>query len=138
MSFRGRSYLSRSHHHTSTDGIQWIRSNTSTSGDSPAEQKGSKEVALKSTNEKNGLDGVVHAEVETTVDYNTKDGGTETTVETTNTIGSESLLVDVDETVELTLTTLLSALGVVGKTGTGVIQGVDEEEGSGTSSLNDK
>jgi hypothetical protein len=35
----------------------------------------------------------------------------------------------------LTLTTGLGVLVVVGKTGTGVIQGVDEEEGSSTGSL---
>jgi hypothetical protein len=35
----------------------------------------------------------------------------------------------------LTLTTGLGVLVVVGKTGTGVIEGVDEEEGSSTGSL---
>lgn len=35
----------------------------------------------------------------------------------------------------MTLTTSLGSLGVVGETGTGVIEGVDEEERSGTSSL---
>merc|ERR1711964_828584 len=59
---------------------------------------------------------------------------TETTVETGDTIGSEGLLVDIYQAVELTLTTSLCVLVIVGKTGTGVIEGVDEEEGSGTSS----
>jgi hypothetical protein len=126
------SYLAGSHHHTSTDSIKRIRSDTSTSGNGPAEQEGSKEVTLKRTNKENGFDRVVHAEVETTVDNDSKDGR----AETSNTIRGKSLLVDVDETVELAFTTLLGALGIVGKTSTGVIQGVDEEEGSGTSSLN--
>jgi hypothetical protein len=130
------SYLAGSHHHTSTDSIKRIRSDTSTSGNGPAEQEGSKEVTLKRTNKENGFDRVVHAEVETTVDNDSKDGRAETTVEASNTIRGKSLLVDVDETVELAFTTLLGALGIVGKTSTGVIQGVDEEEGSGTSSLN--
>src|ERR1700733_10237548 len=58
-------YLARSHHHTTTDSVQRIRSNTSTSGDSPAEQEGGEEVTLKRANENNRLDGVVHAEVQT-------------------------------------------------------------------------
>jgi hypothetical protein len=109
-----KTYLTRRHHHATTDGIQRIRSNTSTSGDTPAEHEGGQEVTLKRTDEKDRLDGVVHAEVQTTVDNNTKDGGTEATVETSNTIGSESLAVDIDEAVELTLTTLAGGLGIVG------------------------
>jgi hypothetical protein len=127
--------LTRSHHHTTTDSIQWVRSNTSTSGDTPSEKEGSKEVTLKRTDKDDWLDGVVHTEVQTTIDDYTKNGRTETTVETGNTIRGEGLLVDIDETVELTLTTRLGVLVVVGETGTGVIEGVDEEEGSGTSSL---
>jgi len=125
--------LTRSHHHTTTDGIEWVRGDTSTSGDAPSEKEGGKEVALEGSDEENWLDGIVHTEVQTTVDDDTEDGWTETTVETGNTIGSEGLLVDVDETVELTLTSDLGGLVVVGKTSTGVIEGVDEEEGSGTS-----
>lgn len=48
---------------------------------------------------------------------------------TGNTIWSESLLVNIEETIELTFTsTLLCGLVVVGETGTGVIKRVDEEE----------
>lgn len=128
-------YLTRGHHHTTTDGVKRVRGNTGTGGDRPAEQERSKEVTLERTNQEDGLDGVVQSEVETTVDDDTEDGGTETTVETGNTVGSDGLAVDVNETVELTVTTALGGLGVVGKTGTGVVEGVDEEEGSGTSSL---
>lgn len=125
--------LTRGHHHTTTDSVQRVRSNTSTSGDGPAEQEGGQEVTLKRTDKENGLDGVVHSEVETTVDDDAKDGGSETTVETGNTVGGEGLLVHIDQTVVLTGTTSLSVLVVVGKTGTGVVEGVDEEEGGGTS-----
>ena len=126
--------LTRGHHHATTDSVQRVGSNTSSSGNSPAEQEGSEERALKRTNQENGLDRVVHAEVQTTVDDNSENGGTETTVETGNTVGGEGLAVDVNETVELTVTAALGGLGVVGQTGTGVVQGVDEEEGSGTGS----
>jgi hypothetical protein len=129
--------LTRSHHHTTTDGVQWVRSNTSTSSDRPAEKEGSQEVTLKRTDKDDRLDRVVQTEVQTTVDNDTSDGRTETTVETGDTVSSEGLLVDVDQTVELTLATGLGVLVVVGKTGTGVVEGVDEEEGSGTSSLDE-
>lgn len=112
-------YLARGHHHTTTDSVKRVRSDTSTSGDTPAEQERSQEVTLERTDQENRLDGVVHAEVQTTVDHNTKNGRTETTVETSNTVRSQGLAVDVDQAVELTVTsTLGSRLGVVGKTGT--------------------
>ena len=130
-----KTYLTGGHHHAATDGVKGVRGDTGTSGDGPTEKEGGKEVTLKRTSEEDGLDGVVHAEVETTVDNDTGDGGHEATVETGNTVRGEGLLVDVDETVELALTTLGGRLGVVGKTGTGVVQGVDEEEGSGTGKL---
>ena len=79
-------------------------------------------------------EGVVDTEVETTVDDDTNDGGDESTVETSNTIGSEGLLVDIDKAVELTSSSTLSGLGVVGKTGTGVVERVDEEQRRSTSS----
>lgn len=127
--------LTRGHHHATTDGVKRVRSDTGTSGDGPTKSERSQEVTLEGTGEEDRLDRVVHTEVQTTVDNDTSNGGHESTVETTNTVGSKGLLVDVYETVELTLTTLLGGLGVVGKTGTGVVEGVDEEEGSGTSSL---
>ena len=130
-----KTHFTRSHHHTTTDRIERVGGDTSTSGDSPAEQERGQEVTLERADEDDGLDGVVHAEVETAVDDDTSDGGHETTVETGDTVGGEGLLVDVDETVELTLAALLCALGIVGETGTGVVEGVDEEEGGRTGSL---
>jgi hypothetical protein len=127
--------LTRGHHHTTTDGVQRVRGDTGTGGDGPSEKEGGEEVTLKRADKDDGLDGVVQTEVETTVDDDTSDGGTETTVETGNTVGGEGLLVDINQTVELTLTTGLGVLVVVGQTGTGVVEGVDEEEGSGTGSL---
>jgi len=126
--------LTGGHHHASADGIKRVRGDTGTSGDTPSESERGKEVVLERSGEEDGLDGVVHSEVETTVNDDTSDGGHETTVETGNTVRGEGLAVDVDETVELTVTTRLGVLGIVGKTGTGVVKGVDEEERSGTGS----
>lgn len=115
----------RGHHHTTTDSVDGVGSQTSTSGNSPAKQEGSQEVLLEALGE-DGLEGVVHTEVQTTVDDDTNAGDGETTVQTGNTIGGEGLAVDVNETVELALSTALGSLGVVGKTGTSVVKGVDD------------
>jgi hypothetical protein len=127
--------LTRGHHHTTADGVERVGGDTGTGGDGPTKSERGQEVALEGTGQKDGLDRVVHTEVQTTVDNDTSNGGHETTVKTTDTVRGEGLLVDVCETVELALTTLLGGLGVVGKTGTGVVEGVDEEEGGGTSGL---
>ena len=127
-------YLTGGHHHAATDGVKGVRGDTGTGGDGPTKSERGKEVTLKVTGKEDRLDRVVHTEVQTTVDNDTSNGGEETTVETGNTVRGEGLLVDIYETVELALTTLLGGLGIVGKTGTGVVEGVDEEEGSGTSS----
>ena len=128
-------HFTRSHHHTPTNSIKRIRADTSTSGDCPAEQEGSQEVTLESTDKDDGLKGVVHSEVQPTVDNNTGDRGTETTVQTKDTVRGESLLVNIYQSVELTISAGLCIFGVVGQTGTSVVQGVHEEQGGSTSSL---
>ena len=89
-------YLTGGHHHAATDGVKGVRGDTGTSGDGPSEEERGKEVTLKRAGKDDGLDGVVHAEVETTVDNDTGDGGHEATVETGNTVRGEGLLVDID------------------------------------------
>jgi hypothetical protein len=128
-------YLTRRHHHATTDSVERIGSNTSTSSDAPTEQEGSQEVTLKRSNENNRLDGIVHSEVETTVDNDTSDRWEETTIQTSNTIGSQCLAVDINKTVELTFTTLLGRFGIVGETGTSIIKRIDEEQRGSTGSL---
>lgn len=128
-------HLARGHHHATTDGVERVRSDTSTGGDSPAEQEGGEEVALEGARKNDGLERIVATKVQTAVDDDSKDGGHETTVETGDTIGGEGLPVDIDEAVELALTTTFGGLGVVGETSTGVIERVDEEERSGTGGL---
>jgi hypothetical protein len=127
--------LTGGHHHATTDGVKGVGSDTGSGGDAPTESEGGKEVVLEGTGEQDGLERVVHAEVETTVDNDTSNGGHETTVETGNTVRGDGLAVDINHAVELTLTTLLGVLGIVGETGTGVVKGVDEKHRGGTSSL---
>jgi hypothetical protein len=109
-----------------------IHTKTSTSGNSPTKSKVNQEVVLVLSG-KGRLEGVVHTEVKTTVDNDTNTRDVETTVKTGETVSLEGLAVDIDETVELALTTLLGRLGVVSKTGTGVVKRVDEEKGRSTS-----
>ena len=45
----------RSHHHTTTDGIQWVRSQSSTDGNTPSETEGGEEGTLEGTNEDDRL-----------------------------------------------------------------------------------
>jgi len=114
--------LTRGHHHTTTDSIERIRSNTSTSSDSPAESERGKEVTLKRTDEEDRLDRVVHTEVKTTVNDDTDTRDDESSVETGNSVGGDGLLVDVGETAELSLaSSLLGRLVVVGETGSSVV-----------------
>lgn len=86
----------RGHHHSSSNSIERVRGKTSTSGDTPTEEEGGEEVALKRTDKDDRLDRVVQTEVETSVDNDTNDGRNETSVETSDTIGSEGLSVDID------------------------------------------
>ena len=81
--------------------------------------------------DENGLEGIVDTEVKTTVDEDTDAGDDESTVETTDTVRGNGLSVDVDKTVVLTVAVF--ALGVVGQSGTGVVKGVDNSQGKGTS-----
>lgn len=127
--------LTRRHHHPTADGVERVRGDTGTGGDAPTEDERGEEVVLERAGEDDRLDRVVHTEVQTTVDDDTGDGGHEATVETGNTVRGERLAVDVDEAVELALTALAGVLGVVGKTSTGVVERVDEEERSRTGSL---
>merc|ERR1719225_708782 len=79
-----------------------------------------------------GLQGIEHTEVHSTVDEDTDSRDGEASVDALDTVGLQGLDVDVDETVELTLSTL--AFVVVGQPGPGKVKGVHEEKGQGSSS----
>ena len=76
---------------------------------------------------------IVDTEVEATVDNDTNDRGNKASIETGDTIRLEGLSVDINKTVELTISSTLCRLGVVGKTGSSVIKRIDEEQGRSTS-----
>lgn len=74
---------------------------------------------------------VVATEVCGTVDDDTLNGHAETTVQANGTIGLQCLLDTVDQTVVLTVSSAFTNIST--QTSTGVIQWIDEAEGSGTS-----
>jgi len=125
----------RRHHHATTDRVEGVRGETGTSGNTPAEHKRGEEVVLEPKLAEGGLERVVHAKVEAAVDDNAGDGGAKAAVQANDAVRGERLLVDVNEAVELALASALGRLGIVGKTGTGVVERVDKEKRGGTGSL---
>ncbi|TRY75870.1 hypothetical protein TCAL_09361 [Tigriopus californicus] len=118
------------HHHATTDGVNGIGHETGGHGHTPAQDEGEEHAGV--VTQKDGLQGIVKTEVHATVDEDTHAGDDETAVQSGDTVRGQSLPVDVDESVELALATLLAALGVVSQTSTGIIQRVDEGQRHGT------
>ena len=94
----------RGHHHSTSDGINWVGSKTRDNSNTPSKNEWSHEGTIF-TNE-DWLESIVDTEVKTSVDEDTDTRDSETSVETGNTVGGDSLLVDIDETVVLSLTVL--------------------------------
>ena len=119
--------LSRSHHHSSSDGVNGVRSESGSDSDQPSNGEVGEEVVLDVGWQKS-LDGVIDTEVETSVDDDTDTGDDESSVEPSNAVSGESFLVNVKETAELFGSALFGVLEIVGESGSGVVQTVDEEE----------
>lgn len=131
--------LTGSHHHSTTDGIDGVGGETSSGGDDPGESEGGetldrvRDLSVGVSGEHvvdDGLNGIVETEVQTTVDDDTNARDDESTIETSNTISSHGLLVDVDQTSVLTRSSLLGRLVVVSQTSTSIIERVDDSQGS--------
>ena len=90
---------SRSHHHSAADSINWIWGQARDNSDTPAQNEWGQEWSTV-TNE-DWLSSIVDTEVQTTVDKDTDTWDDETTVKTANTVRSQCLLVDIDETIVL-------------------------------------
>lgn len=117
------------HHHATTDRVNGVGHETSGDGHTPTQDEGQEHVGV--VTQKDGLQGIVQTEVHASVDEDTHARDDETAVQSGDTVGSQGLPVDIDETVELALATLLAALGVVSQTGTGIIQRIDESQRHG-------
>ena len=84
---------------------------SSSDGDSPSEEEGHGDTGVIS--EEDGLQGVKETKVHATVDEDTDGGDGESSVQALDTINLEGLGVDIDQAIELPLTSL--ALGVIGQ-----------------------
>jgi len=119
--------LTRGHHHASSHRVHRVRDEARGDRYGVAEAECGEQVRVVA--QQDWLESVVEAKVAATVDDDANARDHEATIETGNAVGGERLLVDVDETVELTLAaTLLDRLGVVGETGTSVIERVHEAQ----------
>merc|ERR1719154_774204 len=119
----------RGHHHSPSDGVNGVGHESSSDGDSPAEEEGERDTGVVS--QKHGLQGVEETEVHATVDEDTDSRDGESSVQSLDTVSLQGLGVDINQTIELSLSTL--ALGVISQPGSGVVQGVDKEERHGSS-----
>merc|ERR1711899_11057 len=117
------------HHHSSSDGIDWVGSQTRNNGDRPTEEEGDKSGSRVANND--WFQRIVKSKVQTSVDEDTDARDDETSVETSNTIRSQSLLVNIDQTVVLSFT--IFSFGIVSQSGSGKVQRVDNSQGHGTS-----
>jgi len=117
------------HHHSSSDGIDWVGGEAGHDGHRPTEEEADEGASAIADDE--WLQRVVKSKVHTSVDEDTDSRDNKTSVKTGNTVGGEGLLVNIDETVVLSLTVL--ALGIVSQSGSGKVQGVDDGERHGTS-----
>jgi len=117
------------HHHSSSNGVNWVGSKTRNNGNRPTEEEGDEGGTVFSDDD--WFEGIVESKVETSVDEDTDARDDETSVKTSNTIGSESLLVDIDETVVLSFAVF--AFVVVSESSSGEIEGVDNSQRHRTS-----
>merc|ERR1719145_175897 len=119
----------RGHHHPPPDCVNGVGHQAGSNSDSPSEEEGGNHGRVLSS-DKHGLQGIEHTEVHATVDEDTDSRDGEACVDALDTVRLQGLDVHVDQTVELTLSTL--ALVVVGQPGPGKVKGVHEEKGQGS------
>merc|ERR1719338_20775 len=119
----------RGHHHPPPDGVNGVGHQAGSNSDSPSKEEGCNDGRVLSSDE-HGLQGIEHTEVHATVDEDTDSRDGEASVDALDTVRLQGLDVDIDQTVELTLSTL--ALVVVGQPGPGKVKGVHKQKGQGS------
>merc|ERR1739848_515836 len=103
------------HHHPPPDGVDRVGHQAGRDGDCPSQEEGESHSSISS--EEHGLQGIVESKVHTTVDEDTDSRDGKSSVESLDAVRLEGLRVDINETVELSLSSL--ALGVIGQSGPG-------------------
>lgn len=119
--------LSGGHHESTSDGIKWIRGDTSSNSDNLSESPLGKEWSLLVVFEELDLSGIVKTEVGSSVHNDTNNGDTETVIEGTDSTVTGSLGETVDETSEFSFS---SGTNISSESGSCEIKWVDEAEGS--------
>ena len=122
---------SRVHHESSSDGIEWVRDDTSRDSDDLGEGPHGEDGCSLGIWEEYCLTSIEHTEIGGTVSDDTNDGDTESSVESLWSILHEDLSEAVDESSELSVS---SGTDVSSETGSGEIEWVDDAERSGSSS----
>merc|ERR1719427_747131 len=112
------------HHHAPPHGVDGVGHESSSDGDSPSKKEGNTNTGISS--KKEWFECVVEAEVHSAVDEDTDCGDGEASVQALDTIRLQSLGVNIDKTIELSLAAL--SFGVISKPGSCVIQRVHEQE----------
>lgn len=85
-------------HHSSSDGINGIRESFRTGDNSLGEEELNEKVVLKVIGQDKFFTSIIHTEVESSVDENTNNRDSETSVETSNTISLEDLFSTIEDT----------------------------------------
>jgi hypothetical protein len=119
-----------SHHESSSDGIKWIRDDTSGNGNDLSESPLDEEMLFSVVLEEDNFTRIEHTEVRGSVGNDTNDGDTETIVKLSDTVLGH-LGEAINKSSEFSFS---SGTDISGESGSGEIEWVDEAEGSGTSS----
>jgi len=125
--------LTTGHHHPPSDGIDRVGHKSGCDRDTVSQQERQQQTGI--ITQEHWFEGVVETEVEASVDKDSDTRDHETSVETSNTVRFEGLLVDVNETVVLARgnTVLSCYFGVVSETSSSVVERVDETQRHGSS-----
>jgi len=119
------------HHQSSSDGIEGIREETGEGSDDLGNNKLEEDGGL-GVSQESSLSGIVTTEVAGSVGNNTKDGNSESLIETLDTISSSDLINTINETVELSVSGTSSDIS--SKSSSGEVEGIDEHQRGSTSS----
>jgi len=119
-----------SHHESTSDGIKWVREDTSRDGNDLSESPLHKEMLLSVVLEQQNFTGIEHTEVRGSVGNDTNDRDSETIIKLTDTVFGH-LGEAINKSSEFSISTRTD---ISGKSGSSEIEWINEAEGSGTSS----
>lgn len=117
------------HHHSSSDGVEWVRGNTGQSSDGLGDEVLNNEMLVLQSEDTVGR--IVHSEVDSSVEDDSPDGDDESLVKSLDSISGGDLSQTIESSVELSLS---SRSDISGKSGSDEVQWVDEHQRSSSGS----